>query len=90
MPTFYKIDGYYIYIWMNENNEPVHFHVSKGKPTPNSTKFWILSDGSVKLASNRSRVPKKTLNKVAYLMSNNYDFINFWLSAQGYIKYIDK
>ena len=45
MPTVFEIYGFKVYFWSNENNEPVHFHVSKGTMTATSTKFWILSNG---------------------------------------------
>lgn len=32
--------GYKVYFWSNENNEPIHVHISKGKPQGNSTKGW--------------------------------------------------
>lgn len=49
MPTVYEVYGFKIYFWSNENNEPVHFHVSKGSMTSNSTKFWILSNGYIEM-----------------------------------------
>ena len=34
MPNIVTIMGYKIYFWMNEENgEPIHVHVSKGKPS---------------------------------------------------------
>ena len=44
MPQIFKIGSYWVYFWANENKplEPVHVHVSKGKPTANATKFWII------------------------------------------------
>ena len=43
MPQVFKIGSYWVYFWANENKplEPVHVHISKGKPTANTTKFWI-------------------------------------------------
>ena len=43
MPQVFKIGSYWVYFWANENKplEPVHVHISKGKPTANATKFWI-------------------------------------------------
>ncbi|MFI3231372.1 MAG: DUF4160 domain-containing protein [bacterium] len=46
MPKLYVINGYQISIWSNENGEPIHIHISKRKPTPNSTKVWICSDNT--------------------------------------------
>ncbi len=31
MPNIVTIMGYKVYFWMNENGEPIHVHVSKGK-----------------------------------------------------------
>lgn len=33
------VSGYIVYFWSNEEGEPIHVHVSKGRPTPNATKF---------------------------------------------------
>ncbi|MDD7740505.1 MAG: DUF4160 domain-containing protein [Fusicatenibacter sp.] len=32
------VSGYTVYFWSNENGEPIHVHVSKGKPTPNGNR----------------------------------------------------
>ena len=39
------VSGYSVYFWSNENNEPIHVHVAKGKPTPNATKIWLTKSG---------------------------------------------
>ena len=43
MPQVFKIAGYTVYFWVNENDplEPVHVHIAKGVPSPNATKIWI-------------------------------------------------
>ena len=70
--------GYAIYFWMNENNEPPHVHVSKGKQTANATKFWIKRDG-VELAHNGSRIRRNELNKIeAYLLANQDTILAEW------------
>ncbi len=48
--------GYAFYFWSNENEEPVHIHVSKGKQTENATKFWIKRD-EIELVHNKSNIP---------------------------------
>lgn len=68
MPQVFKVMGYTIYFWSNEGSEPVHFHISKQKPTANATKFWILSDGSLLLAHNRSRFTSKELRNIITLI----------------------
>ena len=46
------VSGYTVYFWSNENNEPIHVHVTKGKPTPNATKIWLTKSGGCIVASN--------------------------------------
>ena len=43
MPQVFKIGSYWVYFWANENEplEPVHVHISKGKPTTKTTKFGL-------------------------------------------------
>lgn len=41
LPKLFMVSGYTVYFWSNENDEPIHVHVSKGKPTPNATKIWL-------------------------------------------------
>ena len=79
MPKFLQdFLGYAIYFWANENNEPPHVHVSKGKQTANATKFWIRRDG-VELAHNRGRIPRKDLRKIeAYILANQNDILAEW------------
>lgn len=69
MPSLFVVCGYRIYFWSNENNEPVHVHVSKGKPFANATKIWITSQGGCILASNGSNIPKQTLNELMDIIS---------------------
>lgn len=70
--------GYAIYFWANENNEPPHIHVSKGRQTPSATKFWIKRDG-VELAHNNSQIPANDLRKIeAYLLANQDTVLAAW------------
>jgi len=45
MPQVFRVGSYWVYFWSNENDplEPVHVHISKGKPVKNATKIWITS-----------------------------------------------
>ena len=47
MPRIFKIGGYLVYFWSNENSplEPVHVHVSKGIPSEGTAKIWITRSG---------------------------------------------
>ena len=51
MPQLFRIGPYLIYFWSNENNpvEPVHVHITEGKPSPNTTKVWITEAGGSSL-----------------------------------------
>ena len=64
MPTLFELYGYKIFFWSNENNEPVHVHVCKGKPTANSTKIWLPPESNPVLANNNSDIPQKDLNRI--------------------------
>lgn len=61
MPKVIRVSGFDIYFWSNENGEPVHFHIAKGNHGSNNTKFWVLSNGSIMMAHNKSRYKKKEL-----------------------------
>ena len=39
LPTLFELYGYKIFFWSNENNEPVHVHVAKCKPSADATRF---------------------------------------------------
>lgn len=76
--------GYAFYFWSNENGEPPHIHVSKGRPTANATKFWITKDG-IELANNNSQIPSNDLKKISrYILSNRADIIAAWYSNFGF------
>ena len=75
MPNLFECLGYKIYFWSNENNEPIHVHISKGIPSQNSTKIWITKNGGCIVANNISRIPQKELNDLLETISINYFFI---------------
>lgn len=63
MPQIFKIGSYIIYFWVNENDplEPVHIHVTQGKPSPYATKIWITRAGGCLLQHNHSLIPDRQL-----------------------------
>lgn len=88
MPKIFEIYGYVISIWSNENGEPVHVHISKRRPSANSTKVWLLSNGSIMLANNNSRIPEKELRHIMIVIQANYnEIIQYWMAYHGYITY---
>ena len=75
LPNLFTVSGYKVYFWSNENNEPIHVHVSKGKPVPNATKIWITRSGGCVLAGNGSHIPKKQLMELMEFISAQYFLI---------------
>ena len=75
LPNLFTVSGYKVYFWSNENQEPVHVHISKGKPTPNSTKIWLTRTGGCILASNGSSISQKELNELMEIISAQFFLI---------------
>lgn len=75
MPSLFKIGGYTVYFWSNENNGPVHVHVGRGKPTPNATKLWLTAAGGCVLAHNNGRIPKNELDELLDIIAAQYFMI---------------
>ena len=75
MPQVFKIGAYWVYFWSNENDplEPVHVHVSEGKPVKNATKIWITSRGKCYLAHNNSNIPKIALKNIMRIIEARSD-----------------
>ena len=55
--------------------EPIHVHISKGKPSEKSTKIWLTKAGGCIVANNDSKIPEKHLREIIEVISNNYFFI---------------
>ena len=75
LPNLFTVSGYKIYFWANENGEPIHVHISKGKPFPNSTKIWLTRRGGCILANNGSQIPRKELNTLMTFISAQFFLI---------------
>ena len=75
VPSLFKIGEYIIYFWSNENNEPIHVHISKGRPTPNGTKIWLCANGSCIVAHNKSRIPAPVLNNMMDVIAAQFFMI---------------
>lgn len=90
MPQVFKIGSYWVYFWANEGkpNEPVHVHVSEGKPSENATKIWITSSGKCLLANNNSNIPSKALRNIMRIIeARSQEVIQKWLSFFGIARY---
>ncbi|GFO99539.1 DUF4160 domain-containing protein [Lactobacillus helveticus] len=75
MPNLFSVSGYLIYFWSNENNEPIHVHVSKGRPTKHATIFWLTGDHGCILATNGSKISNHDINKLSDVISAQYEYI---------------
>ena len=64
MPILFELYGYKVFFWSNENNEPIHVHVAKGKQSANATKIWLPADSNPVVAHNKSRISQKNLTRI--------------------------
>ena len=84
MPSIFNVFGYKIYFWSRENGEPIHVHICKGVPVQNATKVWLTYSGGALVCHNKSRIPKKDLNKLLLFIERNKVTIeSLWLSYFG-------
>lgn len=86
MPQVFKIGSYWVYFWSNEGKplEPVHVHVSQGKPTENATKIWITKAGGCYLCNNDSRIPAPTLRNIMRIIeTQSAEVLEKWESYFG-------
>ncbi len=75
MPSLFIVSGYKVFFWSNENGEPIHVHVCKGKPSPNATKIWLTKAGGCIIADNGSRIPAKELKELMDVIAAQYFLI---------------
>ena len=59
LPKLFTVSGYMVYFWSNEEGEPIHVHISKGKPSPN----------------NGSKIPNKELHELMEFISAQFFLI---------------
>lgn len=82
MPKCFSVYGYVVFFWSNEGYpiESVHVHIAQ-RMGPDTTKVWILSDGSVELANNNSHIPHNELRKIMKVIEvYSDDIVNQWMS----------
>lgn len=75
MPKLFTVSGYIVYFGSNEEGEPIHVHVSKGRPTPNATKIWLTRTGGCIVASNGGQIASKELNELMEFISAQFFLI---------------
>ena len=75
MPNLFYVSGYRVFFWSNENGEPIHVHVCKGKPSMSATKLWLTRSGGCIVASNNSNIPPKELAELCEFISAQFFMI---------------
>ncbi len=75
MPSLFTVSGYKIFFWSNETGEPIHVHISKGKPNPNATKIWLTKTGGCIVANNGSNIPPTELHELMDFVSAQFFLI---------------
>ncbi len=75
VPKLFQIGEYVIFFWSNENGEPIHVHIAKGKPSPSATKIWLSSTGGCIVANNNSRIPQQDPNELLEIISAQFFLI---------------
>ena len=88
MPNIFTVSGYRVYFWANENNEPIHVHISKGAPVPNSTKVWLTRAGGCIVANNKSNIPKHELDELLDFIAAQHIYFRGHTDAVAYLKKI--
>ena len=59
-------------------------HISKCKPSINSTKVWITKTGGCILANNNSKIPEKELNRLLEIIPLYYfKIVSKWKETYG-------
>ena len=84
LPNLYQVGSYKIFFWSNENNEPVHVHITSGNPSANTTKIWLTSKGGCFAANNNSRIPSHDLRwLLRFVTANHEDICAEWVQFFG-------
>lgn len=84
LPNIFELYGYKVYFWSNENDEPIHVHISKGSPQKNATKVWLTKSGGCIIANNNSQIPKSDLNSIIKAINSNFLYIvSKWKDVHG-------
>lgn len=81
MPQVFKIGSYWVYFWASEGEplEPVHVHVSLGRPQANATKIWITKAGKCLLCNNNSEIPGPVLRNIMRIIeARSEEVVSKW------------
>jgi hypothetical protein len=72
MPTILRTEGYRVYFYSHEPNEPAHVHVDRGGA---SAKIWLDPVG---LAGNSGFSPRELANVLRLVRARQEDCLEAW------------
>jgi hypothetical protein len=75
LPSLFQVGSYRVFFWSNENNEPIHVHIGKGKPSSNATKLWLTTKGGCIVANNNSKIPRHELLELQEVIAAQFFYI---------------
>ena len=90
MPRLFSFGKYVIYFWVNEGmpTEPIHVHISEGRPTPDGTKIWLTQRGKTLVCHNMSKIPRHTLSQLCRFVEANVEVIESrWMQEFGELRH---
>lgn len=88
LPKLFVYGKYIICFWFNEDDEPVHVHVSVKKQPKNSLKFWITKNGKVILANSKTNISNHEINKISNTIASQTEYIvEQWKEHFGEVSY---
>ena len=90
MPQVFRIGSYWVYFWADESKplEPIHVHVSLGRPTKDATKIWITRAGKCYLCHNHSKIKENVLRNIMKIIeARSVEVIDKWIEFFGDVTY---
>lgn len=73
MPTILLLNGLRFFFWSNENNEPIHVHVTKGDA---NGKIWLEPEIRIEYLIGFSNSEQKDILDI--IQKNSENFKNKW------------
>lgn len=81
MPNYFRFRNFNLYFYAADGVEPIHVHVTQGRPSKSSAKFWLLKNGKCQLAYDRTDISRQDLAKIQKFIELNFQlFCNKWQS----------
>ena len=68
MPNYFRFKKFLLYFYAGDGIEPIHVHVTAGRPANSSIKFWLLKDGTCRMAYNRTNISTQDIKKIQKLI----------------------